>query len=93
MAESKYVFPEDLLQALRDFLAAEVQIKQIVDKMPSSVDVINLEAEVGEEQQQELDAAREAQMDAVMRMHRHEWWGSVENRYDAGLELRKAAQA
>jgi hypothetical protein len=61
--------------------------------MPSSVDVINLEAEVDEGQQQGLDAARAAQMDAVLRMHRHDWWDSVDNRYDASVELRKAAQA
>jgi hypothetical protein len=48
MAEPKYKFPEHLLQAQRDFLAAETRIQPIVDAMPSSIDVVNLEAEVDE---------------------------------------------
>jgi hypothetical protein len=32
-------------------------------------------------------------MDAVLRMRRHEWWSTVDNRYEASLELQKAARA
>ncbi|GAA4593315.1 hypothetical protein GCM10023194_57300 [Planotetraspora phitsanulokensis] len=57
--------------------------------MPSSIDIANQEAVVPGDLEQELAA----QMDAVLRMHRHKWWDTdeVDNRYDASVELRKAA--
>jgi hypothetical protein len=93
MAEPKYTFPEDLFQAQRDFFAAEARVKEICDAMPSSLDVANLEAEITDEQREALQVARAVQVDIVMKLHRHEWWSTVDNRYEAGLELRKAAKA
>jgi hypothetical protein len=80
IAEQTYEFPEDLLQAQRDFYAAEARVHELVDAMPSSVDVANLEAEVSDEQREALEAARATRMDIVMTLHRHPWWETVENR-------------
>ncbi|WP_204074728.1 hypothetical protein [Planotetraspora phitsanulokensis] len=93
MAESTYAFPADLLQAQRDFFAAEARVKELCDALPSSIDVANMEAEITDEQREALQAARAEQLDLVMKLHRHEWWSTVDNRHLAGLELRKAAKA
>ncbi|GII32902.1 hypothetical protein Pmi06nite_63440 [Planotetraspora mira] len=74
MAES-YNFPDDLVQAQRDFLAAEAQVKEIVDDdlMPSSIDIAKQEAVVPEDLEQALADARAAQMDMTLRLNRHDW--------------------
>jgi hypothetical protein len=81
MAESKYEFPEDLLQAQRDFFAAEARVKELCDALPSSIDVANMEAEITDEQREALQAARAEELDIVMKLHRHEWWSTVDSRH------------
>jgi hypothetical protein len=93
MAEQKYQVPEDLVQAKRDFFAAEARVKELGDAMPSPVDVANLEAEISDEQRDALQAARAAELDIVMTLHRHEWWGTVDNQREAWVALDQAAKA
>lgn len=87
-----YDLPEDLIQLKRDFLAADAECREIAEQLPSSVAVLAGEAEPDLGRQAQLDAARARRLEVVRQLYRHEWWATVDNRYQADVALTKAAK-
>lgn len=84
--------PDDLLLAQRDYYAADVEVQEITNRLPSSLDIVTGEAEIADEQRTELAAARAKRLDLVDAINRHPWWETVEDRNAARIELQKAAR-
>ncbi|SEN87122.1 hypothetical protein [Nonomuraea pusilla] len=84
--------PSDLLQLKQDFLLADAECGEIGRLIQSGVAVLALEAEPDPERQAQLEDARARRLDLVERIHRHEWWSTVDNRYKADAALLQAAK-
>ncbi|MEV0830924.1 MULTISPECIES: hypothetical protein [Streptosporangiaceae] len=87
-----YEFPDDLLAAQRAYYKADEHVQEATDEMPSSVDVLAGEAQVSQEQRDELAAARTARLDALDILNRHPFWAAMDNRHAAWMALQKAAR-
>ncbi|MBP2704371.1 hypothetical protein JOL79_11160 [Microbispora sp. RL4-1S] len=72
-----YDFPPDLLAAQRAYDQADAKVQGLV---------------AGDDDEA-LKAAREERLRAVMELHRHEFWRSVDNRHQADMALKKAARS
>lgn len=90
-----YDIPPDLIDAQKAFYAAEQRCQTLVDAEPAATAIVALEAEISDEQRQALAEAREERLQAVERIHRHPFWGTVEagDRVKVQAQLRQAARA
>lgn len=87
-----YDLPEDLLAMKRDLLAAQARLEEIGNAIPAPIAVAAREAEISDEQRTEWWAVHEESMRLSEEIHRHPWWGQVDNRHDAWAHLQKIAK-
>lgn len=87
-----YDFPPDLIAAQRAFWEADARVREVTNKLPSSIAIAAGEAEVSDEQRAELDQVRAARLEALAVQNRHPWWEAVDNRHAAWMALREAAR-
>ncbi|MET8334346.1 hypothetical protein [Streptosporangium canum] len=87
-----YEFPPDLIAAQQAFWAAEKRVSKAYAALPSSVDIAAQEADVTEEQQQELDDARAEQGRCIDAIYGHSFWDDVSDKFGAKVALQKAAR-
>lgn len=85
-------FPADLLQAQRDYYAADAEVERLASALPSSLDVVVGAAVVSDEQRAELTAARARRLDLVDLLYGHEYWAEVDDQHAARMALQKAAR-
>lgn len=90
---AEYEPPADLLELKRAFLAAEALRAEVGKALPAATDVAAKEADIPEEQRQEWDQACAESTRLAVELHRHPWWGSVDNRHEADTQLLKLAKA
>ncbi|WP_157252766.1 hypothetical protein [Nonomuraea typhae] len=83
--------PADLLALKRDYYAADARCYEIAAGLPSSVDVVALEANPDPERQADLAEARSERLMLVEEINRHPWLANAENRYARWVALSKAA--
>lgn len=88
-----YDLPDDLLQLKRDFLRLDAETHEQASALPSSVDVVALEAEPDDAGRARLAELRAERLEVVERINRHAWWETVDNRYKASMALLEAARA
>ncbi|MFF4414547.1 hypothetical protein ACFYY8_18635 [Streptosporangium sp. NPDC001559] len=79
-AASDYDFPDDLIAAQRAFWEADAQVKEVTDRLPSSIAIAAGEAEISSEQHEELDRVRAARLEALDALNNHPWWGGPTER-------------
>ncbi|MEV4096987.1 hypothetical protein [Streptosporangium saharense] len=89
---ANYDFPDDLIAAQRAFWEADARVREVTDRLPSSIAIAAGEAEVSDEQRAELDRVRAARLEALEVQNRHPWWGTVSDRHAAWMALKKAAR-
>lgn len=89
---AEYDFPDDLLQLRRAWLEADARCDEIAARLPSSVDVVALEAEKDEEGIASLVEARSERLELTEEINRHAFWEGCDNRYSAWMALNKAAK-
>lgn len=87
-----YDFPPDLIDLQRDFDAADRECVERSAAMPSGVEIV--EGNIGDiaEQQAALKEARARRLDLAVALQGHEFWETVDNRFEAKDALRKAAR-
>lgn len=83
--------PPDLVQLRRDFLAAKQALHDLGASMPAPTAVATGEAELSDDQRAEWEAAHARSRDLAGEIHRHPWWGTVENRQEGRQALAAAA--
>lgn len=88
-----YEPPADLLELKRAFLAAEVKRREVGQAMPAPTAVAAKEAELSDEERQAWKDACDESGRLASEIHRHPWWETVDNRYDADMQLLKLAKA
>ncbi|WP_157253236.1 hypothetical protein [Nonomuraea typhae] len=84
--------PADVLELKRQYYAADARCYEIAAGLPSSVDVVNLEAEPDPERQADLVEARSDRLRLVEEINRHPWLAGGENRHARWMALSKAAR-
>lgn len=89
---AEYDFPDDLLQAQKDYYAADTEVNRVTDALPSSVDVVAGAAAFTDEQRAELGAARAERLRLVDVLYDHPFWKDVDDQHAARLALQKAAK-
>ena len=85
--------PDDLLELKRAFLAAEDRRREVGLAMPAPTAVAAKEADISDEERQAWKGACDESARLVEEIHRHPWWETVDNRYDADVQLLKLAKA
>jgi hypothetical protein len=60
--------------------------------VPSSLDIAAGTATITDKERTELAAARAKRLDLLDAINRHAWWGSVEDRNAASIELHEKAR-
>lgn len=73
-----YDIPDDLLALQRAYDQADARVQEL---------------SVGDEHREALAAARQERLAAVEALHRHPFWGTVDNRHSADMALKKAARS
>lgn len=84
--------PPDLLKLKQDFLAAEQKLAQLRQTHPAPTAIAALEAELSDEQRLEWAAAFDESRRLAEEIHRHGWWGKVDNRHSAWMALQQTAK-
>ncbi|GAA4221588.1 hypothetical protein FHR32_005147 [Streptosporangium album] len=91
---AEYEFPPDLLDAQRAYVAAHARVQEVTDALPSSMATLAGEAEVSEEQREELAAARAERLRWVSVLYAdHPWWATVDNPAKARAALQETVKA
>lgn len=73
-----YDIPDDLLALQRAYDQADAKVQEL---------------SVGDEHREALKDARAERLRLVEEIHRHQFWGTVDNRHSADMALKKAARA
>ena len=84
--------PPDLIQLRKDFLAAEQRLHEVGASHPAPTAIATGEASLTDGQRAGWDTAQGRVRDLAGQIHRHPWWGDVENRHDARTALDAAAK-
>ncbi|MEV7006238.1 hypothetical protein [Streptosporangium sp. NPDC051022] len=79
-----------LLDLQRAYWAADARVQEVTAALPSAQEV--LEGAMTDEQRAEPEAAREARLQALEALNRHEWWGGTGGRHAAWMAPQKAAR-
>ncbi|MEU0521562.1 hypothetical protein [Streptosporangium sp. NPDC006007] len=85
-----HIFPDDLLVAQRAYWEADARVREVVDALPSSQEV--LEGAMTDEQRQLLAEVREQRLLALEVLNNNPWWEGVDDRYAAWARLQEAAR-
>ena len=85
--------PPDLIELRRAFLAAEEHLRELGAAQPAPTAIAAGEAELTDEQREEWQAAHDKTRDLAGEIHRHPWWGTVDNRQSAATALDEAAKS
>jgi hypothetical protein len=85
-------FPPDLVQLQARFFALDAEAERLAAVLPSGIAVLAGEAERDVAGEQALNAVREERGQVVLDLNRHPFWRTVDNRFNAGMALRKAVQ-
>jgi hypothetical protein len=90
-----YDLPDDLIDAQRRVFDLHIRCQAIADAMPSNLAVLALEADVSDEQRQELDDVRAERLQAIGVLYDHPWWDTLpkDERQAAREQLWDAASA
>ncbi|GII89447.1 hypothetical protein Ssi03_74370 [Sphaerisporangium siamense] len=91
--DTEIEFPADLLQAQRDYYAADAEVERLVAQLPSSVDVVAGEAAWDEDLRAAVEGARAERGRLVGILYGHEYWETAMDKYARRLELQKLARA
>lgn len=87
-----YQPPPDLVKLRQDFLAAEQRLREVGASHPAPTAIARGEASLSDGQRAEWDAAQAEVRRLAVELHRHGWWGEVDNRHDAAMALNEAAK-
>lgn len=91
---AEYEFPNDLLEAQRDFYAADARARELSDAWPLSTSVLAGEANPPtDEQRAELGAARAEALRLIGILYGHPWFETVDDAKAARIALQQAAKA
>lgn len=86
-----HTFPDDLLAAQRAYWEADARVREVVDALPSSQEV--LEGAMTDEQRQLLAEVREQRLLALEALNNNPWWAGQRDRYAAWKRLQEAVNA
>ena len=84
--------PQDLIELRNAFVRADASCIALAAEMPSGLAIVRGTATVDPRLRTRSDRADDVRADIVDRMYGHPWWGTVDNRFAAEQELRKAAR-
>jgi hypothetical protein len=87
-----YEFPSTLIEAQQAFWQAEQRVSAAYAALPSSVSIAAKEADVTEEQQRELDEARDERGRCIDAIYGDSFWDDIADKYAAKIALEKAAR-
>lgn len=89
---SRFDIPEDLIALRRAFVAAGECCRELGEQLPTGQDIID-----GRTADQALSErfaqARAEQRRIAVEIHRHRWWATADNRYEADRAVRQAADS
>jgi hypothetical protein len=84
--------PPDLIELRRAFLTAEAHLHEVGASHPAPTAVARGEAELSDGQREEWQATFDDTRRLAGEIHRHDWWGEVDNRAAAATALNEAAK-
>lgn len=88
----RYVPPQDLIELRNAFVRADDSCIAVAAEMPSSLAIVRGTATLDPHLRTRSDRAHDLRADIVDRLYGHPWWRTVDNRFAAEQELRKAAR-
>ena len=89
---AEYEIPGDLLELKKAFIAAEAHRREVGLAMPAPTAVAAKEADISDEERQAWQSACAESGRLAEEIQRHEWWATVDNRFDADMHLLRLAK-